>query len=172
MKVELTSLRGVALHDAIVHVDPRGTFAKLRECDGDPIPVDQVCVSSNVKAGTIRGLHIQLPPHEEEKLVWCTAGKIFDVLVDTRPGEPTYGRWSAVELASDIPQLLQVPPGVAHGYQTRTNGATVAYLIVGKWAPTEARTIAWNDPTLRIDWPEAVTEISDGDRGGSPWPLS
>lgn len=169
-RLEWDQLAGVTLHDSTVHVDARGNFVKLWG-DG-ALVVDQVCTSYNVRAGTLRGLHLQLPPSVERKYVWCTAGALWDVLVDARADEPTFGSWAAVRLGADEPALLEVPPGVAHGYQTLADGTGVGYLISGAYDATSARTLAWDDPTVGISWPLQVSEISAADRDGRPWPLS
>lgn len=172
MRVDMTDIRGVRLEEARVHTDHRGNFVKYRDAQVHRVPIDQVCSSFNHRAGTVRGIHVQVPPHVEHKLVWCTAGAIWDLVVDTRHDEPTYGHWAATELSADAPSLLHVPAGVAHGYQTLTDSAAVAYLIEGRWVPTAARTISWEDPALAIDWPHPISDISDADKDGLAWPIS
>lgn len=169
-RVDWHHIAGVELHDGAVHDDSRGNFVKL--WSADPLAVDQVCTSFNRRSGTIRGLHLQLMPSLERKFVWCTSGELWDVLLDTRQDQPTYGAWTAIRLEAAEPALLEVPRGVAHGYQTLRDSTGVAYLISGDHDPTCARTIAWDDPTLGITWPLEVSEISAGDRNGTPWPLS
>jgi dTDP-4-dehydrorhamnose 3,5-epimerase len=94
------------------------------------------------------------------------------VLVDMRSDQPTYGSWWAETLSSDNPMSLLVPPGIAHGYQTLSDDTVVSYLICGEFRPKSARTLAWNDPTIAVPWPLDVTEISESDRNGTPWPVS
>ena len=96
----------------------------------------------------------------------------MDVLVDLRPDEPTYGDWAATHLKAVEPAMLTVPPGVAHGFLTLTDGASFVYLIDGEFAPASARTLCWDDPTVGIEWPHEVTVISAKDRAGQPWPMS
>ena len=172
MRVEWSEMAGVELHPARAHADARGSFFKLYESSGEPTETRQVCTSYNHRSGTLRGLHLQLPPHEETKLVWCTAGALLDVLVDTREDSATYGAWTSVELRADDPELLVVPRGVAHGYQTLVDGTAIAYVIDGVHAPEDARTLAWDDPEVGIRWPLAVTAISPADKDGAAWPLS
>lgn len=169
MRVEASEIRGVRLAITARHEDDRGSFSKLSD---EPLTVQQVCTSENDEAGTIRGLHVQLPPSVETKYLWCAQGSLYDVLVDTRESEKTYGSWAAVVLDSETPRLLMVPPGVAHGYQTLVDRTTVIYLIDGQHAPTSARTIRWDDTYLDIRWPRAVTRISAADAEGEPWPAS
>jgi dTDP-4-dehydrorhamnose 3,5-epimerase len=120
----------------------------------------------------VRGLHVQVAPHLESKSIWCSSGELFDVIVDTRPEHGSFGHWAGVLLDGTRPQLLRIPPGVAHGYQTLAVNTAINYLIDGTYAPESARTNRWDDPTLGIDWPHEVTLISDADRAGQPWPAS
>ena len=128
----------------------------------------QSSVSVNPLRGTLRGLHYQRPPHAEVKFLRCTRGAIFDVIVDLRPNSPTYRQWVAVELAAGSYQLVYVPEGFAHGFQTLMPDAEVDYLISTPYAPAAATGLRYDDPLLAIDWPLAVTRISDKDLD---WPL-
>ena len=94
------------------------------------------------------------------------------VLVDLRPDEPSYGDWTAVHLRADVPEVLSVPAGVAHGFQTLTDEASLIYLIDGAFSPAAARTLRGDDPTVGIEWPRAVTVMSANDRAGQSWPVS
>jgi dTDP-4-dehydrorhamnose 3,5-epimerase len=113
----------------------------------------QWSVSFNYRRGTLRGLHFQAPPHEEAKLVSCTRGAIFDVVLDVRPRSPTWGRWVSVELSADSGASLYIPAGFAHGFQTLTDAAEVHYRISEPYRPDAARGVRWDDPDLAIDWP-------------------
>jgi dTDP-4-dehydrorhamnose 3,5-epimerase len=115
--------------------------------------VEQASLAYNDRAGTLRGLHFQVAPHEEVKIVRCTRGAIHDVIVDLRPASPTYLGWLAVELTADNRVSLYVPRGFAHGYQTLTDGAEVAYLISEPYAPASAGGVRYDDPALGIVWP-------------------
>ncbi|MFL6106650.1 MAG: dTDP-4-dehydrorhamnose 3,5-epimerase family protein [Marmoricola sp.] len=173
MRVEWSDLAGVVLEVAVRHEDVRGSFDKLYESrDRGSLTASQLCTSFNRASGTVRGLHVQVAPHLEHKSLWCTSGKLFDVLVDMREEEPTYGDWAAVNLSAAQPCLLRLPPGIAHGYQTLADATAVTYLIDGTFAPLSARTIRWNDAKLGIDWPLPMTVISDSDRDGLSWPVS
>jgi len=170
---EWSELRGVSLVSGEVHHDERGGFGKLFEAGaGTGVTATQVCVSTNHRRGTLRGLHVQLAPHPETKRLWCSAGEVYDVLVDLRSDEPTHGDWVGLHLKAEEPALLTIPPGVAHGFLTLTDGASLVYLIEGEFAPGSARTLRWDDPTVAIEWPGEVTVISAKDRAGQLWPVS
>lgn len=120
--------------------------------------------SHNEKAGTLRGMHYQKPPHGQAKLVSCVSGRVWDVAVDLRPNSPTYLRWEATELSTASGRALYIPAGCAHGFVTLTDHATVAYLIEGDYEPTAAGTLRWNDPAVGIDWPIRDPIVSERDR--------
>ena len=120
MQVEPLAIRGAALLRAELHEDARGTFRRVVDCAllasiGGEVTVSQVSVATNRRRGTLRGLHYQVEPHGEAKTIWCDAGAVFDVIVDLRAEEPTYGTWLSVELTAADPVVLHVPRGVAHG---------------------------------------------------------
>ena len=114
----------------------------------------QWSVSFNKRRGTLRGLHFQVSPHEEIKLVSCTRGAIFDVAVDVRPGSPSRGKWVAAELNCDNRSMLYIPAGFAHGFQALTDDAEVHYHISQPHHPEAARGVRWDDPDVAIAWPE------------------
>ena len=172
-----TELPGVFILDAERHCDERGFFARSW-CLGeqaargiDFVPV-QGSVSSNPTCGTLRGLHYQAAPHEETKLVRCTRGAIFDVLVDLRPASPTHGQWLGVELTAASLRQLLVPGGVAHGFLTLEPDTDVSYLMSAGYVPAAARGLRWNDPGLGIAWPAAPVLLSAKDRAYPDWPLA
>lgn len=168
MRVSIDELAGARLLDSPVHRDDRGYFTKIVERDGSGSH-EQLCSSYNQEAGTVRGLHHQVAPYVETKLVWCVSGSLFDVLVDLRPEQPTYGDWAAVEL-SEPGAAVVVPPGVAHGYQTLADDTTVIYLIDGDFSAAHARTLRWDDPTVAVAWPRDATVLSQQDRTAPSWP--
>jgi dTDP-4-dehydrorhamnose 3,5-epimerase len=131
----------------------KGLGPELRQCS----------VSYNARRGTLRGLHYQDAPHEEHKLVRCTAGAIYDVIVDIRQSSPTYRRWYGAELTMANRRSLFIPPGFAHGFVSLTDGAEVYYMISAAHAPEFSRGLRWNDPALAIQWPLAPTVISARD---------
>ena len=177
MAAEPLAIRGAVLLRPEVRVDERGSFhrvvdvAELTALGLDPT-VAQVSVATNRLRGTVRGMHYQVAPHTESKTLWCTAGSVFDVLVDLRPDEPTYGSWLGLTLSADEPSALHVPAGVAHGYQTLVDGTDLTYVISAAHHPDSARSLSSADPTVGIDWPLPVTVISDRDREAPPWPPS
>lgn len=109
---------------------------------------------SRSSKGVLRGLHYQLPPHAQGKLVRCVRGAVFDVAVDIRKNSPTFGQWVGVELTEDNHRQLWIPPGMAHGFVTLTDSADFFYKTTDFYAPTHDRGIAWNDPAVGISWPE------------------
>lgn len=112
----------------------------------------------------IRGLHWQADPSPEIKLVRCSRGAIWDVLVDVRKSSPAFGTWQSFELSADNHRQLYVPAGVAHGFQCLENGSEVSYLMGGVYVPNLARGLRWNDPTVGIEWPIPTPKMSQRDR--------
>lgn len=123
------------------------------------------CNSSlNKRTGTLRGMHYQVSPHEEAKLVRCTAGAIYDVIVDLRPDSPTRGQWLGVELTARNRLMMYVPEGFAHGFQTLEDNSEVFYQVSAYFHPESARGVRWDDPAFGIEWPLAISVISERDR--------
>ena len=127
------------------------------------VRVAQCSTSYNARRGTLRGMHYQLPPYEEAKLVRCTAGTIYDVILDLRTGSATFGQWFGVELSAVNRLLLYVPEGFAHGFQTLTDHAEVSYQISEFYEPTAGRGVRWDDPRFGITWPVASPILSPRD---------
>jgi dTDP-4-dehydrorhamnose 3,5-epimerase len=149
--------------------DDRGFFARTWcqqafTAQGLDANLVQCNVSFNHRKGTLRGMHFQLPPFAETKLVRCTQGAIYDVIIDLRPDSPTFQQWVGVELTAANGQALYVPKGFAHGFQTLTDDAEVFYQMSAFYEPGYAGGLRWDDPTFKIDWPMAVTVIADRDR--------
>ena len=175
MIVEPLEIRGAALLRGPRHPDDRGSLHKVWVADGAQAQgldsrVAEVVTTTNDDAGTVRGMHYQVAPFSEAKTLWVTRGSLFDVVVDLRPEEPTYGRWVSVDLTADEEVALHVPAGVAHGYQTLEDDTRLTYLISSSYAPAHARTLRWDDATVGISWPLPVTRISARDREGHAWP--
>jgi dTDP-4-dehydrorhamnose 3,5-epimerase len=128
----------------------------------DPTVV-QCNVAFNRQRGTIRGMHFQRAPFEEVKIVRCTRGAIFDVVIDLRRNSPSYGKWFSAELTEGNRRMLYVPPGVAHGYQTLTDNTEAYYHVSAAYSPAHASGVRWNDPQFGIEWPLDVTVMSARD---------
>lgn len=124
----------------------------------------QSSISHNKRRGTLRGLHFQASPHEEAKLVRCTAGAIFDVAVDLRVDSPTFRTWWGVELSAENRISLYIPEGCAHGFLTLTDDAEILYQISEFWAPEAGGGVRWDDPAFAIEWPGEVAVINERDR--------
>lgn len=168
-----TAIDGAAIIDLEEHSDDRGFFARTFCRDefaaaGLQNVVDQSNLSFNHRAGTVRGMHFQIAPHPEAKLVRCIRGAIVDMIVDMRPGSPTRLQHVAVELSADNRRALYVPPYFAHGYQTLVDGTEVMYQVSGSYEPTAERGLRHDDPQLGLDWPLPVSVISAKD---ASWPL-
>jgi dTDP-4-dehydrorhamnose 3,5-epimerase len=149
--------------------DERGFFARTYcrrdfEARGLDPTIAQCSVSSNHRRGTLRGLHFQADPHAEVKLVRVTRGAVWDVIVDLRPGSPTFKRHFAVVLSAEVGNQLYIPKGMAHGFQTLEDSTEVFYQISAFYAPEAAWGYRWDDPAFAIPWPEPVTVISEKDR--------
>ena len=166
-------LPGVTLIEAAKAQDERGAFMRswCRESfaaaglDFTPI---QASLSENTRLHTLRGMHFQLAPAAEQKLIRCLRGAVFDVLVDLRADQPSYLQHIAMTLDSSLANAVFVPRGIAHGFLTLTDDAVVEYMIDTPYAPELARGVRWDDPAFGIAWPAAPQVISDRDRA---WPL-
>jgi dTDP-4-dehydrorhamnose 3,5-epimerase len=167
-----TCLKGAYVIDVELNSDERGAFGRsycwreFEERGLDPHIV-QCNISRNRKRGTVRGMHYQAAPHEEAKLIRCSRGSMYDVIVDLRPNSPSFGQWTGVELAADPSRPLRmifVPKGFAHGFQTLEDDTEVFYQMSEFHVPDAARGFRWNDPAFSIEWPEPVRVISERDR--------
>lgn len=173
MIITTTPLSGVAVIDLERREDERGFFARtfdrkeFADAGLEPL-VEQCNLSFNHTAGTLRGMHYQVAPATEAKLVRCTAGAIVDVIVDVRPDSPTYLQHYAIELTADNRRALYVPPMFAHGYQALTDGAEVSYQVSEAYTPGTERGLRYDDPALGLSWPLPVSKISPKD---AAWPL-
>ena len=168
-EVELDGVYVIELHR---HVDERGFFARTWDQDefdqhGLASCMVQASLAWNTSRGTLRGMHYQVAPWEEAKLVRCARGKIHDVVLDIRPGSRTFRRWAAVELSAENYLTLYVPPGFAHGYLTLADDTEVVYHMSRRYAPEASRGIRYDDPAFGIVWPEPPCVISTKDQS---WP--
>jgi dTDP-4-dehydrorhamnose 3,5-epimerase len=146
----------------------RGFCAAEFTAQGLASSMVQLNVGVSARKGTLRGMHYQEAPHAEAKLVRCTRGALFDVIVDLRPDSPMQGRWFGVELTAANALMLYVPEGVAHGYQTLEDDTEMYYMTSAAYAPSAAKGVRYDDPAFGITWPLPVTAISDADAN---WPV-
>jgi dTDP-4-dehydrorhamnose 3,5-epimerase len=165
--IAVTRIAGALLFRPVPHVDERGFFSRtsdaavLRSAGIDPCAFVQDSISRSAR-GVLRGLHLRSGPGEA-KLVRCSYGAVFDVILDMRPGSPTYRNWESFELRGDEQVSLYVPAGCAHGFQALTEPADVSYRIDREHDPSQDMAIAHDDPELAIPWPLPVTGISQRD---------
>lgn len=169
MRFVATELAGAFVIELEPHHDHRGFFARTfceREFAEHGLVAHfvQCNIAWNKEKGTLRGMHYQTPPHAEAKIIRCTRGAIYDVIVDIRPGSATLGRWIAVELTPQNGWMLYVPEGFAHGYQTLVPDTEVSYWMSAYPDPAAERGVRWNDPVLGIRWPLPSPILSDRDR--------
>lgn len=165
MRFTETRLKGAYIIDIEPVEDERGFFARTwceKEFKSRKLPPRfvQCSISFNKKRGTLRGMHYQVKPHEEHKLVRCTRGAIYDVIIDLRPKSPTFKQWIAVELSAANRRMLYVPAGFAHGFQTLEDETEVLYQISEFYNPNHSAGVRWNDPAFGIRWPLEVRVIS------------
>ena len=168
MKFQESPLAGAYTIELDRLEDERGFFARSYSAEefaarGLPAAMPQSSVSFNARRGTLRGLHYQAEPHAEDKLVRCTAGAIYDVIVDLRPDSPTARRWFGVELGAANHRSLFVPKGLAHGFITLRDDTEVLYMISVPYAPGFERGLRWNDPAIGISWPTVPSVVSARD---------
>ncbi|SFI33444.1 dTDP-4-dehydrorhamnose 3,5-epimerase [Selenomonas ruminantium] len=169
MKATETRLKGVFVLEPKVFGDARGWFMESwsqRKMEEAGIKVDFVQDNQSFSAqkGTLRGLHYQLNPKCQAKLLRCTRGKIFDVAVDIRKGSPQYGQWVGVELSAENKKQLFIPRGFAHGFITLTDDVEVQYKADNYYAPECDGNIRWNDPDIGVEWPIEPVILSEKDQ--------
>lgn len=172
MQVARTRIPGLVVFRPHAHRDERGFFTRtfdvevMRSAGIDPGAFVQDSLSRSAR-GVIRGLHLRVG-RGEAKLVRCSSGEIFDVVVDLRPASPSYGRWLSFRLSGERQESIYIPAGCAHGFQSLTEPADISYRIDRAHDASEDVTIAYDDPALAIPWPLPVTVMSDNDRGAPP----
>lgn len=164
MKFTPTKLEGAFIID-IEHIhDERGFFARswcseeFQALGLNPNLV-QCSVSFNEFAGTLRGMHYQSPPHPETKVVRCTAGSIYDVIIDLRPNSATFKQWISVELSAENRRMIYVPVGFAHGFQSLVDNTEVFYMVSEFYHPELSLSVRWNDPQFAITWPNGGPRV-------------
>lgn len=169
-----TKLKGAFIIDVKRLEDERGFFGRTwckQEFQEMGLNTDivQANVSYNPHVKTLRGMHYQNPPYEETKLVRCTSGMIYDVIVDLRPESESYRQWIGVELTADSFRMLYVPEGFAHGYITLEDHSSVHYMVTQYYTPGAETGIRYDDPALHIQWPIAPSIISERDLRHKPY---
>jgi dTDP-4-dehydrorhamnose 3,5-epimerase len=168
-----TRLKGAFIIELEKIIDSRGFFSrawcqKEFEANGLNPNVVQCNLSFNTSKGTLRGMHYQIAPHEEAKIVRCIRGKVYDVIIDLRPKSPTYLQWIGVELSSENRKMLYVPENFAHGYLTLADNTELFYQVSHFYSPESESGIRWNDVTVNIKWPQTNgLIITDKDKN---WP--
>jgi len=169
-----TKLRGVYVLEPAAQEDERGFFVRVFDNEefkrqlGISFPIAQASRSQNKKRGTIRGMHYQKHPAEEQKLVQCVRGRIYDVVLDLREGSETLGQWIGEELSAENLKLSYVPKGCAHGFQTLEDNTEVFYCMSEFFSPDVYSGVRWDDPAFRIAWPLEVSLVSERDKN---WPV-
>lgn len=167
-----TNLKGAYIIELEKFEDSRGFFArawdkKVFNEHGLIGDVKQQNTSFTVHKGTIRGMHYQVAPHQETKLISCLRGAIYDVIIDLRPDSPTYMQWLGVELSVGNYKMIYVPKDFAHGFQTLEDNSLASYLVTEVYTPHAEAGIRYNDPSINIEWPLPVSFTSDKDAN---WP--
>lgn len=169
MKISPTPLAGLHIIQHTPNADARGTFTRLF-CEQELAPIrrglhfTQINLSQTQGRGSLRGLHYQVPPAAEAKIIRCLHGRVYDVAVDLRAGSPTFLHWHGVELSDANDMAFFVPEGFAHGFQTLTDAAHLLYMHTAPWTPECEAGLRFNDPRLAIHWPLPITEVSTRDR--------
>jgi dTDP-4-dehydrorhamnose 3,5-epimerase len=169
-----TRLRGAYVIDVEPHEDSRGFFARVwcrREFEDQGLVAElaQCSIAYNRRKGTLRGMHYQKAPHEEVKLVRCTKGAVYDVIIDLRPASESFRQWVGVELSEANHRTLYVPQGFAHGYITLKDDSELFYQMSEYYVPGAGAGVRWNDPAFNIEWPDVGDIlIAERDQG---WPL-
>jgi dTDP-4-dehydrorhamnose 3,5-epimerase len=169
MNVIKTVIPDVLIFEPKVFGDERGFFFEsfnqklFEEAVGYPVTFVQDNHSKSSK-GVLRGLHYQLPPHAQGKLVRCVAGEVFDVAVDIRKSSPTFGQWVGVHLSGENKRQLWIPEGFAHGFLTLSDSTEFLYKTTNYYSPKHERGILWNDKEIMIDWGEVIPILSDKDK--------
>lgn len=173
MKFYKTKLNGVYAIDIDTKIDLRGYFVRIFAKEefkkmGINFDIVHINESKTLKKGIIRGLHLQEEPKQEDKIIRCLKGKIFDVALDLRKNSPTYGQWTSEVLTEANMKLFLIPKGFAHGFQSLTNNCVIQYFVSEYYSPNFEKGVRWNDPKIAIKWPIKNPILSDKD---SSWPL-
>ncbi len=173
MKFSKTRIEGLYIIEPELKIDERGYFARIFCKDefsklGLNSDITQVNRSFTKKRGTIRGMHFQVEPKAEDKIITCFKGVVYDVAVDLRKNSPTYGQWVAEELSEENKKMFYIPKGFAHGFQALTDDCELLYFMSEFYSAEYASGVHWDDPFFNINWPLKDPLVSDRDRN---WPL-
>ena len=165
MTFKETKLQGSFIIESEISIDERGAFSRTfcrRDFENHGLNgnISQCSISLNKKKNTLRGMHYQKYPHAEVKLVRCSRGLIYDVIVDLRCDSSTFKQWVSTEMSAENRKMVYVPEGFAHGFQTLTDNAEVVYQMSQFYSPSHADGFRWNDPSFRIEWPSKNLVIS------------
>jgi dTDP-4-dehydrorhamnose 3,5-epimerase len=168
MKLDETGIAGVWIAESVARQDPRGAFSRLFCAREEQAVVGsrsivQINRSITRRVGAVRGLHYQLPPHAEMKIIRCLRGRVLDVAVDLRKGSPTFLKWTSAELSPDNHRALIIPEGCAHGFQVLEPDAELLYLHTAFYMPEAEGAVRFDDPMIGVDWPLELTDLSDRD---------
>ncbi len=167
-QVERTELPEILLITPSVHLDARGFFLEsYKKSAFSTIDIRAPFIQDNLsrsRRGVLRGLHYQLEPHAQGKLIRVLRGEMFDVVVDIRSGSPTYAKWMSMTLSAEEHKMLYIPPGFAHGFYTLSREVEILYKVTREYNKAHERVIRWDDPSLGIVWPHSKPKLSDKDR--------
>ena len=174
MRITNTDIDGVKIFDRERNFDERGWLSELwnaadLETNGFRVSFVQDILTFSSRAGTVHGMHFQIPPHEQGKLSICLSGAIFDVALDIRVGSPTFGQHAALKLCGDDSRQCWIPAGFAHGYCTLEPDTKVLYKLTAPYQPLAVGGVLWKDVSLEIDWPLGVNEMVVNERDDN-WP--
>lgn len=174
MKIIKTKINGVLIIEPEPRVDERGYFARVfakevLKANGIPYNIVHINRSLTVARGTIRGIHYQVKPREEDKIIQCIQGKIFDVAVDLRRNSKTFGKWVSVELSGENMRMFLVPKGCGHAFQTLSQNCLIEYFVTEYYSPENEKGIPWNDPFFKIAWPIKRAALSEKDKNWPPF---
>lgn len=169
MKIQVTPIKGAVVVRSQARVDHRGLFQRLY-CDSELADVMagthivQANLSSTTQVGAVRGMHFQLPPHADKKLVRCLSGRVWDVVVDLRTDSSTFLRWHALELSAENRLMFVIPEGCAHGFQVLEPDSELLYLHTAHYTPRAEGGLRHDDPRIGVEWPLPITDLSHRDR--------
>ena len=172
MKFHKTKINGLYVIELEPYIDERGYFVRVfckKEFAkiGLKFEIVQINRSSNLKKGTLRGMHFQKPPKAEDKIVQCLKGAIYDVAIDLRQGSKTFGQWIAVELTEENRKMFFIPKGFAHGFQSLRDNSEILYFMSEFYSPEQVRGVRWDDPFFNIKWPIENPILSERDKNWS-----